>query len=202
MALTKIQESLMVFAALKNQIEPALRVVKRHKLEDDLKFTVTNYLLILVSSFLDEWRRFTALDSDARVSKTIQTAKPAAERIQQWPGIYELRSSALAHGFRKKDRSLVHISDLFGEGVAPSNYAEQILLAECAVYAIATAICQLQDIYRDGISQIYDSGPHHVRDCGIQTMEMFEQEIAAIRRTITSIDPNLETCFNGKQDYS
>lgn len=196
MALTKLQESLMVFAALKNQLEPALKVVKRHRSEDDLKFTVTNYLLILVSSFLDEWRRFKALD-DASVSKTVLAAEPAIERIQQWPGIYELRSSALAHGFRKKDRSLVHMGDLYGQDVAPAAYAEQILLAECAVYAIATAICQLRDIYQDGLSQVYGSGPHHVSNCGIQTMAAFEQEISAIRRAITSIDPDLEACFNG-----
>lgn len=191
----------MVFAALKNQLEPALKVIKRHISEDDLRFTVANHLLTLVSSFLDEWRRFKALN-DASASKTILTAAPAVERIQQWTGIYELRSSALAHGFRKKDRSLVHMSDLFGQKVAPTTYAEQILLAECAVYAIATAICQLHDIYQDGLSRVYGTGPHHVGSYGIQTMEAFEQEISAIRRTITSIDPDLEACFNGTRAAS
>lgn len=197
MSLNQLQGSLLVLMALKNQLEPALRAVKRHLQDDDLKFTVTNHLLILVSSFLSEWQNFEALGADPHVQKTLQSAKPAIKRIRKWKGITKLRSSVLAHGFRMKDGSITRMGYLFERDRAPSAYAESMLLGECAVYAIATAICQHNQIYKEGLSQWYENGPEKIPINGIENMKDFEEEIARIRIQITDTDPLLEKCLNG-----
>lgn len=195
MPLSNLQEVLLVLAALKNQLEPALRAVKRHLEDDDLKFSLTNHLLILVSSFLEEWQRLEGLGRDPSVQKTVQSAKPAVKRIRQWKGITRLRSSALAHGFRQKDGSLTVMKSLFENNRAPSAYAESILVGECAVYAIATAICQHGATYKEGLSLWYTRGASEVPSNGIQTMLEFESEINQVRSLIVATDPDLEKCF-------
>jgi hypothetical protein len=200
--LTKLQETLLVLGALKNQLQPALKVIKRYMADDDLKFTATNHLMILVSSFLDEWKRLEGLGFDPDVRKTLDTAKPAVNRIRQWRGISRLRSSMLAHGFRQKDGSLTQIAELLQPGRAPVRYAEQVLLAECAVYAISTAICQHRKAHREAVAFMYQARSGQVSDGGgVDTMGEFHQEVARIRVAITASDPSLEACFNGSQEY-
>ena len=198
MSVKLLQDSLLVLAALKNQLESALRTVKRYIHDDDLKFTVANHILIVVSSFLEEWQRFESLGSDPTVRRTLDIAKPAIERIRRWKGITRLRSSALAHGFRQRDKTLTQLGPLFQAQRAPSAYAEQLLLGELAVYAIATAICQHQVTYDAALSAFYHDGPEKIPTHGIQTMEEFRTEITRIRSMITASDSSLEKCFGSK----
>ncbi|MDZ5631892.1 hypothetical protein [Janthinobacterium sp. GMG1] len=197
MELTNLQESLLVFAGLKNQLEPALRTVKRYPLDDELKFTVTSHLLILVSSFLEEWRRFSGLGCDESVRKTLRSASPAIKRISQWKGIRTLRSTVLAHPFRQKDGSLTIVESLYENNLVSSEYAESILLGECAVYAIATAICQHNCIYEKAKLKYYSQVRSKIPINGIQTMSEFHKEIDRIRLAITVTDPCLADCFQG-----
>lgn len=195
MALAPLQETLLVLTALKDQLEPALTATKRHRHDDEVKFTICNHILILVSSFLEEWQRFERLGQDASVRKTIDSARPAAARIREWQGISRLRSSALVHGFRQRDGALTKLEPLFKPGRAPTTYAEQLLLGELAVYTIATAMCQHHELHQQAMLEVYKDGPDNIATIGIQSLAEFDAEISRIRNLITDSDPRLETCF-------
>ncbi len=196
--LSKLEESLLAMSGLKYQLEPALRTFKRYIHDMEAKEALSNYLLILVVSFSDEWRRFERLNGDEKIQRTLDTAKPAVNRILAWKGIPRLRSSMLAHGFRGGDGCLVNPATLVGEGKSPSTFAERVLLAECAVYAIATVLHHHMDSKNGALESLLEIWPdEEPESCGIQTMSQFEQEVLFIRRAIVASDPALDAAFSG-----
>ena len=104
--LSPLQESLIILVSLNNRIEKALNamVSKDHMEDEDLKFTITNHIHILLCSFLDEWKKLEALGSDEKIKATLKIVSPSIGRIRQWGGLPKVRSSLLAQGHRDKGR--------------------------------------------------------------------------------------------------
>ncbi len=87
--MTPIEQSLLILTAVRNEIEKAVLVFydftgeelagRMDRFDDDaLTFTIQNHLQILISSFLEEWGRFSALGGDdLEVRETSQQVKPA-----------------------------------------------------------------------------------------------------------------------------
>lgn len=193
---------MLALSGLKNQLDPCLRTFKRYIYDQESKTCLSNYLLILVASFLQEWQQLERLGSDAEIRRTLIAAAPATRRIRAWRGISRIRSSMLAHGFRDKDGRLVNTTALFGPGQVPTTFAGQLLLGELAVYAIATALSHHRAVCTNALGIISALWPDEEPEaCGISTMAEFEQEIATLRREIFAIDPNLENHFQGDQSY-
>lgn len=196
--LSPLEEVLLALAGLKYQLEPCLRTFKRYMHDHEAKASLANYLLVLVASFDQEWRRLEKLGDNAEVRHTLRVASPALKRIRAWRGLHRLRSSMLAHGFRDKKGRLVNTSVLFGPGEAPTHFAGQVLLGELAVYAIATAICHHSSVRDCALKKLIaiwpdeESGPS-----GITTMAEFEGEIQSVRSEMFSKDASLERCFAG-----
>lgn len=188
---SRLGVSLAALSSRKTLIEPALRTVKRYVTDDDLKFVATNFIMLQVSAFLDEWRLFqTFAQNDRAVRRTTLIAKPAIDRIKLWGGIRTFRNSMIAHARRNdtaKPLLTGEISDF------PSQYAEQLLLGECAVYAIAVAAIRHDHISKTFLEH-HPSGPI-LAGGGIQSKGEFICEILSIRSTILQIEPELEEKF-------
>jgi hypothetical protein len=101
---TPLQESLLILAALRNQIRWALlTIVPEGRAKDEsLKFTVSNHIQILLCSFLDEWSTLEKLGRDEKLRTTLKIVSPALDRIKRWRGLPKIRSTLLAHGQRDK----------------------------------------------------------------------------------------------------
>ena len=142
--LSPLQESLIILVSLNNRIEKALNamVSKDHMEDEDLKFTITNHIHILLCSFLDEWKKLEALGSDEKIKNTLKFTSPAIARIRRWKGLPKVRSILLAHGLRDKDGVAALPWDVFGKYDAPTAYAETILLGNCVLLAVAVVINQ------------------------------------------------------------
>lgn len=197
--LTRLQESLLALSGIKNQLEPALRAIKRHRQDDDVKAAIASQLVILTVSFLEEWKNLERLGKDERIRQTLRVTKPAVDRVRKWADLSRYRSSMLAHGFRGTDGRLFNPTALAASGRAPFTFAEQMLLAECAVLAIATAYvrhAQEHQMAFVALAELWPGGD--VEPEGITTMAEFESEIARIRVAITAADSGLDAAFRGE----
>lgn len=202
-ALSPLEEVLLVLAGLKFQMEPCLRTFKRYGHDQEAKASLANYLLVLVASFDKEWQRLERLGKTPEVKHTLLAASPALKRIRVWRGLHRLRSTVLAHGFRDKNGSLVNIGTLFGPDDAPTNFAEQLVLGELAVYAIATAMCHHRSGHDGALKKLLATWPDEAPvACGIATMAEFERELESVRSQMFAADPDLERCFSGATNGS
>lgn len=185
--------SLLALSSRKAFLEPALCSVKRHIGEDDTKWVICNFILMQVSVFLEEWKLFAAhAKQDASVKATCQIADPALKRIRSWSGLKHFRNSVLAHTRAKPDNTLP-TGDRRIEAFTPSNYAEQALLGECAVYAIATALIRHECVRSQALAA-HGTG-FNLSGGGIDTVGQYKQALLDIRQEICMGDPTLESGF-------
>ncbi|MBA7654050.1 hypothetical protein ES703_61924 [subsurface metagenome] len=186
--LTSFQESLLVLAALSNQIEWALKaMVPKDRIEDkDLKFTISNHIQILLCSFLDERKRLEALGCDDKIRATLKMASPALDRIRRWRGLRKLRSTLLAHGHRTREGAFVWPSKVFGNHPIPTAYAEIILLGNCALLAVRVVLTQHQSDYQEAVQQLSNL-KKDIEDEGIRTVGEIKEELNKIKAEILKI---------------
>lgn len=102
-----------------------------------LCFTVQNHLQILLSSFLEEWPRFSAVaKDDLDVRETLRQVKPAIDRLKSWQDLPSVRSKLLAHPYRDKNGDPVLAWDVLRESKSPTTLGETLLLAFCVCMAV------------------------------------------------------------------
>lgn len=194
--ITTFQSSLLSLAALKGFLEDALRPIKFVDRADCVA-SLSSFILINVHSFNQEWKRFESFArNDLEVRQTLKLAGPFVRRVRSWKGLSRLRSGFLAHEpFDKDDQSLVDVRGFFGDGKAPSELWEQILLGECAVYAIGIALTRHDVDRRGAVEIVYKDGPHHIELCGISTEAEFNEEIEKLRGELIAEDADLAVMF-------
>lgn len=194
--LTPLQTSLLSLAAVKTYLSDALRPAKAVT-RQDLRDSLASYLMISVHSFNQEWKRFEGLGrNDLVVRETLRIASPLVRRIRSWKRISKLRSSALAHEpYDALNGKLVDMRELFGPGKAPSEFWEQMLLAECAVWAISVALQRHDHERRLAVAQVYSEGPHEIERCGIASADEFDDHMDAFREQIVRADERLAPMF-------
>ena len=146
--MTPIEESLLILTAVRNAIEKAVLVFydvggnnlasRTDRFDDDaLKFTMQNHLQILISSFLEEWRRFSSLGGDnLEVRETGRQVKPAMDRFRGWKDLQSVRSKLLAHPYRDKSGKILFPWDVLRDHQAPTTLAETLLLGFCAIMVV------------------------------------------------------------------
>lgn len=194
--LTPLQTSLLSLAAVKTCLSDALRPAKAVT-RQDLRDSLASYLMISVHSFNQEWKRFEGLGKDDLVVRdTLRIASPLVRKIRSWKGVSRLRSSALAHEpFDAQNGKLVDMRELFGPGKAPSEFWEQMLLAECAVWAISVALQRHDHERQLAVAQVYSEGPHEIVRCGITSADEFDCHMEAFREQIICADERLAPMF-------
>jgi len=149
--MTKFQETIVALTGIRNSIDAATRClysvdgsnlaerVDRFK-DSTLRFTLQNYIQILLNSFLEEWQRFAAFSkSDTGVKVVLKNVSPATARFKQWPGLWKIRSSLLAHSPRDKNGSLIFPWQAFNNNKCPTTLEETLLLAFCAILSVDNA---------------------------------------------------------------
>jgi hypothetical protein len=188
MNLTRLQEILLILAAISSQPRSALRTLLPVDVEenDDLYFTVCNYLQILICNFLDEWKRLAPYASDSEIQKALRIASPAVERTRRWKGLRRIRSRLLAHGLRDKDGHPAWHWDVFEEYEAPTAYAGTILLGECAVRAIHIALERHEREHAEGLKELVQRG-REIDDRGIRTRGDIQAELERIYNEIRKV---------------
>lgn len=81
--LNPIQESIIVLSAMKNIMEPALKVFKRYHADEDVKFILHSKMLIDLSSFLEEWARLGPIcKNNPDLIFTLKICEPALSRLK------------------------------------------------------------------------------------------------------------------------
>ena len=187
-SLTPLQESLLILQASINHIGLALKVITPDDRirDEDLKFTICNYILIRLCAFLEEWSKLESLGSDKKVQFSLKIASPAIDRIRQWTGLTKVRSLLLAHGSRDKQGIAHWPADVFAQFDAPTAYAEIILLGNCAILAAKSVINGHNEEFQKGVKELKDL-QRPIKDKGIRTVEEIKEELNKIKAKMLEI---------------
>lgn len=196
MPLTKFQESILVLSALKTVMQNDLKIIKRYIYDEDVKWSLNNKMLIDISSFLDEWKRFNNYaKDDTSIRDTMKITAPAIKRLKSWTGIQGLRNTMLAHGFRddNDEGKPTCLDKRYFDADVPTNYAEVMLLSEYCVYVISAFMWRHKEDHQLAIAK-QPSGDANVSR-GIKTREDFDKDIEKLQRHMFELDPTLKNGF-------
>ena len=185
------QESLIILTAIRNQIERVVLAfynadgselsARPDRLADlRLCFFSQNYLQILLSSFLEEWGRFSALAKDNRdVRETLKQTQPAMAQFKKWPSLRNVRSQLLAHPFRDKKGKLALAWDVLRSSRAPTTFGETLLLGFCALMAVDRIKARHENEHK-AAEAILLQQDRSVPEKGIATAEGLERIFAQV----------------------
>lgn len=100
-----------------------------------LRETARHHIIILVSSFLEEWGRLQNLRSGRRdISKTFKVSAPAIKQIQAWqPALTMYRNLMIAHPYRDQAGRLMLPWDVVKQ-YPPPGTGDAIVLGRCVVF--------------------------------------------------------------------
>jgi hypothetical protein len=190
LALSELGASLLALRSRLHFIDPALRALQRHASDADVRSALCDFILIQVHAFQEEWRVFEALgEHDPNVRSTCDKVKPALERISKWRGLSYVRNAFLAHTRdRRNPPLLVPGSSIFND--VPTNDAEQILLGECAVLAVAVSLALHFEAWQAGVAEI-DRVRSVTPKTGICSADQLQDDLAAISRAVVGGDARL-----------
>ena len=196
MSLTKFQESLLVLSGLKTVMENDLRIINRYSNDEDVKWSLTNKMLIDICSFMDEWKRFNNYaKSDNSIRETMKITAPAIKRIKSWTGIRGFRNTMLAHGSRDDSvqGNLTCLNKRYFDADVPTTYAEIMLLSEYCVYTISVFRVRHEKDYLIAFGKQPTRNTDVIR--GIETLDEFYKDIADFQKHIFTLDPTLKAKF-------
>ncbi len=185
---TPIQETLLILTSMGNQLKKALAsLVSEDRINDeDLKFTLSNHIHILLCSFLDEWKVLESMGQNITIQNTLKIASPAVKHIRKWKGLEQVRNKLLAHGQRHNNRAPAWPWEVFAVYDAPTRYAETILLGKCALVSIDTAFIRHQKEY-DESAKVLQEVNRTISDKGIQTIGEIKSELTRIKSEMLGI---------------
>jgi len=191
LAYPTFQEHLATITGVANHIQWALNCFPTTPSEHDynLKFSLNNYLYILLCSFLDAWKELEGMGDDPRIQETLYIISPAIRRIRKWPGLNKVRSQLLAHHQRDKNGAFVQPWEVFGRFEAPTSFAETMLLGHCAQVAKETLLRRHSNDWEE-MSSYLGSQDRRIKTKGIMTKEEVEDEITRIRQEIIERERN------------
>lgn len=118
-------------------------------INEDLMFSLAHQALIIVCKFLEIWDEFGSLaKEDRRVVPMRRALQAIIDRIRIWEGLEIYRNTTLAHPYASKTGELLPPWELLQTGQAPSYHAEQILLLQLVVLAVAGILTVFETEYR------------------------------------------------------
>lgn len=184
-----IGESMRVMNAIVTTIGYVLRGMEKFSVptnrDEDLLFVLNNYLHILISSFMEEWRHFNGLVKKyPELIRPLQICSPAINKIKQWKewdsNSAKFRNLFLAHNYRDRNGNPMSPFPLLSEGAAPTNYTEMMLLANCTILTIN----ELKTFYNAELNSVLAATDTTLNDprIGIQTNTELMQSINEIRK--------------------
>ena len=193
--MTEFQKVLIALVSIRNSTERAIlsfysfqgsNLASKPDRENDpyLKFTLQNYLLILLCSFLDEWN---ALSSHAKDNEAVREAqkivKPALDRFKKWPHLHKIRSGMLAHS-PNNHGELILPWEAFAKYRCPTTLEEILLLAFCALMAVDYIKARFQGELSDAEASILEMD-RTINIQGIPNTKSLEKTFSEIQDEIT-----------------
>ena len=183
--LTSFQESILCLTSIRKLLDKALniQIAEDRITDEDLKFIVCNYVLILVSSFIDEWEMVESMGNNLQIRETLKDASPATDRIRKWKGLKKIRNQLLAHAHRDNNGDFIPAWESFSKYFTPTNYSEVFLLGNCAIKAIYI----LQMNHKDQLEKTNDYVLKYEKDIartGIKTNGELKEELAKVDAAI------------------
>lgn len=103
-------------------------------MDDDLKQTLCLHALLLVSSFMEEYKRLEKLaKKDDYLLTVLEVLEPATNRIKEWSvGLQKVRNHYLAHPLRDGSKRFITKKELFADPSVPTSYAQMLTLGKYA----------------------------------------------------------------------
>jgi len=195
---TSFEESLLLLTGVKSQLEAAVKSLtgKDRGEDEDLQWTVSNHIQILLCSFLDEWKIFQSLGKDTAIRDTLEITSPALRRIRSWTGLTRIRSTLLAHGQRKIDGKPAWTWDVFNSNKSPTAYGETILLGQLAILVIRETLKRHYGDYHHAaqrLSQLYIP----IKGQGLRTVGEANAVLNSIRAEMSEIAERI-SCLNNE----
>ncbi|MDH2373471.1 hypothetical protein QD228_06460 [Cobetia sp. 3AK] len=189
----KFQESLIILSVLKHTMEKDYAVLQRYHDDYDLRFSITNKMLIDISSFLNEWKRFKKYSRDIpEIRDTMKVVRPAIARLKKWNGIEGMRNTMLAHGYRDDNNSgrITCINERYFNAKVPKTSLEIMLLTQYCIHISAIFIFKHGD--REPIEDQVQQNNHTEIEGGITTSEELKTEFISFCENALKIDPSLK----------
>jgi len=166
-------------------------MMQMERLEDeDLKFTVFNYVQVLLCSFTEAWQYLERMGDLPEVCKSLRVASPAIDRIRKWKGLYKIRSMLIAHPTRDSDRKFTYSWDAFAQFDAPTNYAEILFLGNCALRAGKILLRYHHDAY-ESAWRIASTQMKNIDRIGITTVGDIKRELQILDEEMASIESDI-----------
>ena len=200
--MTDFQKVLVALTSIRNSIERAtlcLYSVDGSHLSDRpdrsgdpfLTFTLQNYLLILLCSFLDEWSAFSShAKNDDRVREALKIVKPAMDRFKRWPHLHKIRSGMLAHS-PNNHGEITFPWVAFAKYRCPSTLEEILLLAFCAFMAVDYVKARFKEDQSEADAEILKMD-RIIEAQGVLNTAELEKEFSAIQTEISRIKEEQE----------
>ncbi|MBU3007486.1 hypothetical protein [Cobetia amphilecti] len=189
----KLQESLIVLSVLKYTMEKDYTVLRRYHNDSDLRFSITNKMLIDISSFLNEWKRFRKYSRDIpEIRDTMKVVRPAIARLNKWHGIEGMRNTMLAHGYRDDNNSgrITCIDKRYFNAKVPKTSLEIMLLIQYCIHVSAIFIFKHGD--REPLEDLIQRKNDTEIERGISTPEELKMELVSFCENALKLDPSLE----------
>lgn len=102
----------------------------------DLKMTICFHVLLLVSTFMEEYKRLEkrAVDTkDNKLQIALETLEPAVSRIREWDkGIGRVRNFFLAHPYRDGSKRFLSMKEIFADPSVPTSFGQMLTLGKYA----------------------------------------------------------------------
>jgi hypothetical protein len=105
-------------------------------MDTDLKMTICFHVLLLVSTFMEEYKRLEKIavnSTDNKLQSVLDALNPAIKRIRDWDkGINKVRNLVLAHPLRDGSRRFVRMKQIFEDPLVPTSFVQMLTLGKYA----------------------------------------------------------------------
>lgn len=181
--LSPLQESLHILNFTANQIIWAISPLDKGRgTSEELKFVLSQYVVILLTMFLKEWEILGRQGrDDPRLRNTLRITSPAIDRIRSWKGLRKYCNIAAAHGQRDDQGKFIHLPEALDRYKVPSNYAETILLGKCAIKAITELTNEFSEEMEASKPRLKATFPIPIRR-GMRIYSEIGPELAEVQR--------------------
>lgn len=120
--------------------------------DDDLKFILSNALILEICKFLEEFSRLETSLREEKKEDILEVLIPFHEPIKQWnPRV--LRNQNIAHPHRDRKGKFAPYLQTVLDHITPNKYEEILLIGHCVAYLIDNINCYLIEDYKQMVRQ-------------------------------------------------
>ena len=179
------EDSIWILRLIQHEIVVALELYepigkRATKAEVMAEWTIKNRLLILLSSFLEEWPRLRPPNDAAKLTRRL--AKPFVDRVARWSDLPRMRNRLAAHPYRDAGNEGKPVTpwEAVNDLDAPYTPPEIMLLGWCAIDAISVVVARHQRDLANAKARL-EHGRRRLQPKGVKTQGDAEDDLSAAR---------------------